>query len=97
MFPTQELNALAHCKRMIRARIARERFACSTALEAVARPLRWIDRLHARWRSVPALLKLATVPVAFFLKRRLFPRKARRSVLARWLPLAWRIVRGVCG
>jgi hypothetical protein len=97
MFPTQELTALARGKQAIRLRIARERLACSVAMETVVRPLRWLDRLHARWQTAPAVLKLAAVPVALLLKRKLFPKKMRLGALMRWVPRIWRVARAARG
>ena len=95
MFPTQALTALADSKQAIRFRIARERFECFTAVESAVRPLRWLDRFQARWQAVPAVFKFAAVPVAIFLKRKIFPRKPRRAAWARWIPLAWRLGKGI--
>ena len=93
MFPAQALTALARGKQEIRFRIARERFECFAAVESAMRPLRWLDRFQARWQAVPAVFKFAAVPVAFFLKQKIFPRKPRRSAWAHWMPLVWRVAR----
>jgi hypothetical protein len=89
MFPAQALTDPARAKREIRFRIARERLEFFTATAAAVRPLRWPDRIRVRWLGAPAVLNLATVPVAFLLKRTLFPGNARRT------PLVWRIARAV--
>ena len=93
MFPSRELTSLARGKDAIRARIARERSGCLDAAKAAARPLRWLDRVHAWWRGTPAVFKFAAVPLLFLLKAKFFPKKRRRGVLARWAPLAWQIAR----
>src|SRR5579862_416713 len=93
MFPSQELTALARHKKALRARIAGERADCRALVENAARPWRRLDQLHARWRTIPVAFKLAALPVLFFLKRKIFPRKVRVRSVARWAPLVWRIVR----
>jgi hypothetical protein len=95
MFPAQALTALARGKQELRFRIARERFECFIAVESAVRPLRWLDRFQAHWQTVPTVFKFAAVPVAFFLKRKIFPRKTRRGAWMRWIPLAWRLGKGI--
>jgi len=95
MFPRRELTTLAGGKAAIRARIARERSDCVAAVKTAARPLRWLDRLHARWQTTPTVVKFAAMPALVFLKAKFFPRKERRRWFARWVRLAWHLVRAV--
>ncbi|HZP59861.1 MAG TPA: hypothetical protein VFB27_06010 [Opitutaceae bacterium] len=91
MFPQQELTHLARHKQRLRARIAEERAACCAAVRSVTRPLRWIDRLHARWRGLSPLLRAAAMPAAVLLPWKLLPRKTPLRGWLRWAPIAWRL------
>jgi hypothetical protein len=72
MYPSGELNVLALRKAAVQARIAAHRWQCAAAAVELARPLAWIDRAHARWKSISPLAKMIGTPVAMLLGRKLF-------------------------
>src|SRR5207248_1856103 len=73
----------------LRARIAEHRWECIEAAATLARPLQWMDRVVATWRRFSPLVRLAGLPLAWMVARRLklFSRIAKVTALARSLPL----------
>jgi len=94
MYPRKELIALARKKAVLLDRICVERDELADAAERVSRPIEVIDRGVAHWRRVSPMVKLATIPLGFVL-RRIFLRRARKlGALLQWGPVVLAAVRG---
>lgn len=89
MYPTGELEALDRRKLLLRARIARRRWQCRVAGAELARPLEFIDRALAQWRRISPFVKMASVPLGFLFRKKLFPKLGFFSTLLRWAPTAF--------
>ncbi|HVS54354.1 MAG TPA: hypothetical protein VHD62_18505 [Opitutaceae bacterium] len=74
MYPAGELNHLAARKALLRLRIAEHRLQCAQAADELARPLGWIDRALARWRSISPLAKTVGLPVVMLAAKKLLGR-----------------------
>jgi hypothetical protein len=93
MYPNGELSLLAAQKEVLRRRIQIRRAECAIAAEEAARPLQWLDRAVAVWRKITPMAKVASLPLAFLLKRTLFRRAKVLGTLLRWGPLAFKVFR----
>jgi hypothetical protein len=89
MYPTGELTRLAWHKAELRYRIANRRLECATAFAQVERPLRWFDRALDFWRRVSPVAKLAAIPLALLMRRRLFRNLGILGSLLRLAPIAF--------
>jgi hypothetical protein len=87
MYPRAELTELAARRAALQTRIAARRALTATVAARVIRPLAKFDQLHARWRKVSPVLKIAAVPLAFVLKQRFFPGVSLWRSMLRWSPL----------
>ncbi|HEY5080030.1 MAG TPA: hypothetical protein VII43_09285 [Opitutaceae bacterium] len=95
MYPQAELRVLAARKAALRHLIQVRRIECAAAVATLSRPLEWIDRALAQWRKLSPVLKLAAVPLALLLKRKVAPRTRILGTLLRWGPLAYGAFRGL--
>jgi hypothetical protein len=95
MYPNEELSLLAARKAALRERISIRRDQCAAAAERASRPLAWVDRALARWRRVSPLVKIAAIPLAILLKRRLARRTRVFGAILRWGPVVFGAVRGL--
>ena len=95
MYPQAELRILASRKAALRHRIHGRRIECAAAAATLSRPLEWIDRAHARWKKLSPVLKLAAVPLALLLRRKVAPRARILGSILRWGPLAYGAFRGL--
>jgi hypothetical protein len=93
MYPQGELTALAARKAALHRRIAYHRAQCQLASAGLAQPLQWADRGLALWRRLSPYFKVAAVPLALLVKKKLFPRTALLSSLLRFAPAAFSMFR----
>ncbi|MBL9193178.1 MAG: hypothetical protein JNJ82_12565 [Opitutaceae bacterium] len=91
MYPRAELTLLEHRKAILQARIALQRIELAGQLEAVSRPLVWIDGVRARWQGVPSIVRLLSGPLILIVQRLLIRRAPVGGNILAWLPVAWRV------
>jgi hypothetical protein len=84
MYPHGELNTLHGAKDALRQRIALRRLRLAADVTGATRPLRWLDRAHARWRSLDPLVRLGAVPLGLWLTRTVTRRGGLAGRLLRW-------------
>ncbi len=95
MYPTGELTRLGLRKALVQARIAQHRGQCLAAGAELARPLRTVDALLAKWRQVSPVAKVVGPPIALLLFRKLAHRLRHVTALARMLPFVFQTARMV--
>jgi len=95
MYPSGELTSLARYKAGLRFRIARRRLEFAEAMSQVERPLSWLDRALALWRKIRPIAKLAAIPLALLLRRKIFRHLGFFGSLVRWAPIAFTATRAV--
>jgi len=95
MYPKEELTSLAASKSALRLRISVRRSECAAAAARLARPIRWVDRAHARWRRLSPLVKLASVPIAILMGRLGIRHLRTVGAVVRWSPLVLGAVRSL--
>lgn len=71
MYPAEELNGLIRRKAELRSRIAAERLRCAALAARAAKPLVLIDKLLVQWHRISPYAKIAAVPLAFILRRKM--------------------------
>ncbi len=95
MYPSGVLTALARRKTVLRARISLDRERCVEFAGEVTKPLDWLDRVIELWRKIPAVTKLAALPLALLLHRTVLPGKKipfiRRAI--RFMPVVINVVK----
>lgn len=96
MYPARELTRLATHKLALQREINRNRNACAKAATQVMRPVASLDRMLALWRRLAPLVPLAALPLGFLLKRSL-PRPRALSLLLRWGPQLFTLIRSIVG
>ncbi len=94
MYPQDELKRLALYKAELVQRIGLRRAACVAAAAHLAKPLSWLDRAQAFWRSFSSLTRLAALPLGLLVQRTLFPRVRVIGILLRWAPPLVALLRG---
>jgi hypothetical protein len=95
MYPVEELKLLAAEKAALRQRILVRRMQCAGAAARVARPLEWLDRALAQWRSLSPLATFAAVPLGLLLRRRPGRRIRMLGAMLRWGPIVLGAVRSL--
>lgn len=95
MYPTGDLSELAIRKAHLRRRIARSREVCVESATEVVEPLERLNRLHAQWRQIAPLVKLAAIPAGFLLTRKLRRGGSLLSTAVKWLPIAFKVFQSV--
>ena len=96
MYPERELSILAARKVALRGKIALRRVQTGTDLVQVTKPLGLLDQAVTLWRKIPALAKVAAVPVALVVMKKTFFRKKKLfSSLLRWGPMCYDAVKGM--
>lgn len=94
MYPAAELIALEARKLQLRQKIAVGRLECAADAAVLARPIDLIDRTVAQVRRIAPYAKVAAVPLAILLQRRLMHRGKQKSSRAqgmmaqafKWMP-----------
>jgi len=96
MSPQRELALVAARKQALREKIAHRRRLVAEELTRVEKPLAWLDRAMALWRKIPAVAKLAAVPLGLVLiKKTFFRNKKMLAPLLRWAPTIFKAVQGM--
>lgn len=96
MYPQRELALVAARKNLLRKKIAQRRSQVADDFRRIAKPLAWLDRVVAWWRTIPTIAKLAAVPLGLVLmKRTFFRRQKMLAPLLRWLPVVYDAVQGM--
>jgi hypothetical protein len=90
MYPQPDLNLLALRKHALMHRIRVRRDACAGHAHEVMKPVVWIEGLHAKWRSISPLVKLAAVPAGLLITRKFMP---KLGTLFSWAPVALNLFR----
>lgn len=93
MYPQGELITLHVAKAALQRRIAARRHQLAVDADLVARPLRWLDRAHAQWRSLAPLVRLSAVPLGLWLTRAVAKRRRIVGRLLRWGSTLFGLVR----
>lgn len=95
MYPDGELTRLERHKLTLRRGILARRGHCILAAEQLAGPITKLDRAVAQWRRISPATKMAALPLAFVLKRALFPRAKIIGTVLKWGPVALKVFRGL--
>lgn len=84
MYPHGELSTLHVAKAALRQRIAHRRQRLAADITRITRPLGWLDRAQAHWRSLGPLVRLGAVPLGLWLTRTVIKQGGFAGRLLRW-------------
>lgn len=93
MYPHGELTTLHAAKAALRRRIAARRHQLTADAGIATRPLRWLDRAHAHWRSLAPVVRLGAVPLGLWLAHAAAKRRNVTGRLLRWGSTLFGLVR----